>query len=146
MYKHVREVRSGLVLSLVLWAIMAAVAIIDPWGNGVPWANWVSLSVVSTLCVGASTGFAISATEQKDESLYWGGPLIALVFWGLIAGYVVGISTSTEGGLDPAYRSLAWTIFAVPFLVLPLACLVQYLAGASAANRDDQQNHLRRVA
>lgn len=146
MYTHVREVVSGLILSLIFIVVIGVVAIINPWDNGVPWANWLAISVVTMLCVGGTTAFATIANEQSDESYYWGGPLIVLTLWSLVAGFIVGIATTTKDGLDPAYHSLAWTVFAVPYLVMPLASLVQYLAAASAANRDTSRSHLRRVA
>lgn len=142
MYKHVREVKSGLVLSLVLWAIMAAVAIIDPWGNGVPWANWITISAICTISVATAT---ICTAEATDETKFWGFNFGALCTWLVFAGLVVGLMFTGKGGLDPAYHSLAWSFYAVPFVVLPISALVQYLVGASAQTASEQ-SHLRRVA
>jgi len=146
-YKHVREVWTGLVLTVVFTSITGVIAIIDPWDNGVPWANWLTISVVTTLCVGVTTVSAVFAVENTDEDYYWGMPLVVLGLWTMIAGFTVGIATTTKDGLDPRYHSLAWTIFAVPYLAMPLSALVQYLSAASAHNRaNETKNHIRRVA
>ncbi len=146
MYEHVREIVCGLILSLVFMAITAVVAVVDPWSNGVPWANWAAISVVAVFSVSTAT---VCMIESDNENDIWILNMFSLVGWLMVAGFSIAMATTQEeGGLDPAYHSLAWSIFAVPFVVLPVTTMVQYLAGAVSARRAQRRGnqYLRRVA
>lgn len=146
-YSYVPEAIWGLILTSVLAAITAVVAIIDPWDNGVPWVNWLAITVVIVISVAVATACAMVVDDERE---FW--PLLAcsVVAWAIFASIVIAENTSGERPSIPAtYHSLAWTLYAVPLLTLPVSALVQYLAGASAAERKmhgSGENHLRRVA
>lgn len=129
MYDNVREVVTGLILSLAYSVILAVVAIINPWGNHASWVSWLALAVVSTVAV-------IVATTALILGGLWELTFISFCAWTVVGGVIASSMTvTTADGISPQYHSLVWTVYAVPLLVLPLTATVQYLAGAVAERR-----------
>lgn len=70
MYQNARRVVSSLIIIFVCIIAAAVVAAVDPFDNGGPWINWLTLSVFSTITVITSTTVATSAKSEAD---FWGG-------------------------------------------------------------------------
>ncbi len=144
MYLNVREVTWGLCLSLFNIVIAGVVSWIDPFHNGVPWANWLALAVISVI---AATAATIIAVCTDDEASFWGFLALCLFLWLFGGALITGVTTS---GLHDRYHSLAWSVFALPLVVLPISALVQYLVMAREMQReaaaDDSIRSPRRVA
>lgn len=142
MYKHAREVSTGLILSLVTTAIAGLVAWADPWHNGVPWVNWLVISTVMVILVAAAT--ALSAFTREDEE-YFNSAVGILFMWVICAGLVVAMITKLDA-LEPRYHSLAWSAYSVPMGTFILAAMIQYLVGARAVRGNNRSDRLNRLA
>lgn len=141
MYEHVRAVVWGLILSLVFTVAAGIVAFIDPFENGVAWANWLTMSVTAILAVALST---IIVATVDDEGDFWSWTAGAVVSWLMSAGFIIGVMVTGYGGIRSEYHALAWTVFAIPLAVLPVSALVQYLVAAAVHVRNSGQ--VRRIA
>ncbi len=132
MYEHVRQVITGLVLGVVVIIAAGVVANIDPWDNGMMWTNWLVISLVSLFAIVASV--VVSSLCDDDEFEFWFAHGACLAVWAFVIGFAVGIATTGPGdsGLDPIYHSLAWSVYAVPMVVLLISALVNYIVGAVA--------------
>lgn len=137
--KNVRAISWGLILSVVYMIIAAIVAVIDPFKNGVPWVNWLTLSVVMVI---SATVVTWITSEIDSDGEFWGWVGLAVSSW-LVAGGVVGsMVTAPNNGILPEYHALVWTTFAVPFVTLPVTALIQYLVGAAAHSHQGSVSEL----
>lgn len=136
MYKHAREVSTGLILSLVTTAIAGLVAWADPW------VNWLVISTVMVILVAAAT--ALSAFTREDEE-YFNSAVGILFMWVICAGLVVAMITKLDA-LEPRYHSLAWSAYSVPMGTFILAAMIQYLVGARAVRGNNRSDRLNRLA
>ena len=135
MYGYVREVLTGLLLSVVCVVAAAVVASIDPWDNGVPWVNWAAISSTAVISVCVSVFIAVYA-EIEGRAVIFAGGLATFLFISTFFGWIAAAGlTDTSEGIDPVYSSLVWSCYAVPFLVMPISTLVMYLVGAFASIR-----------
>lgn len=143
MFEHVKQVTVGLILAAIYITLTGLVALaIDPFNNGVPWANWLTLAAVSVVCVTfATVASALSSTEGE----FWAASGIALVAWLIVGGIVTGMMTSYNG-LESVYHSLAWAAWGTTFVALPVATLVHYITAANAERKAGSIHELRRSA
>lgn len=141
MYEHVRTVVWGLILSVIFIVGTGVVALIDPFNNGVPWINWLTMSIAVILSVVTST--IIAVTFDDSEGDFWITLGTACVAWLVGGGMTIGIVSS---GIDSKYHALLATAFAIPFAVMPLAALVQYIVEATSQQQGSRSANIRRIA
>lgn len=143
MYENVRAISWGLILSLIWVTIIAVVAIIDPFKNGMPWVNWLVISIAAVISVVAATWLTAAADSDED---FWLGTLMIVVIWTMVGGGLAWAATHSERGLQATYHPLVWSSYGAPIGLFPVTALAQYLIGAAAHNREQSAAELRRVA
>ncbi|MFO0971358.1 MAG: hypothetical protein U0520_03380 [Candidatus Saccharimonadales bacterium] len=142
MRNDIRVTICGLVLSGTAVVIAAVVAMIDPFNNGMPWMNWLTLSVVSVIAVAFTTTNAI-IVRSDDKWLIFYHAASAFFLW-LIPGSVI-VAMITDS-VQPKYDSLVWAAWSIPLLLLPITALAQYLIVVIANNEGSGHANLRQVA
>lgn len=103
MYKHVREVITGVIMSIVVMVASAVLASIDPWANGVPWVNWLVISLMTVFAVVVSV--VIAANTQKEDD-YWGVHLLLLLLFAFFGAMFAGVATT--GGRTSTRLTTLW--------------------------------------